>query len=344
MSAPPASNPTRNPSALGVMTRLASNRAKQEGVQVGPLLQKSGLTRVQIADHSARVDVKQQIKFLDLVAAELNDELLGFHLAQNYDLRMIGLLYYTQASSESLGEALQRAARYSSIVNEGIALKLREGRDISIRFDYVGVARHTDQHQLEFAMATFVRICRQLTNRQVSATKVSFAHRRKNDVGKFKNFFGCGVTFGATDDLLCFPRSIKDLPVAQADSYLNELLIRYCEQALADGETQQSPFALSVENAITQLLPHGNARANEIARKLGVSRRTLARRLSSEGLTFAAVMKSLKRDLAKRHLADDTLSISEIAWLLGYQDVSAFTHAYKRWTGTSPRTSRRMLR
>ena len=148
---------------MGVITRLACNRAKQEGVQVGPLLRKSGLTREQIADHNARVDVKRQIKFLDFVAAELNDELLGFQLAQNYDLRMIGLLYYTQASSESIGEALRRAARYSSIVNEGIALKLREGRDISIRFDYVGVARHTDQHQLEFAMATFVRICRQLT-------------------------------------------------------------------------------------------------------------------------------------------------------------------------------------
>ena len=331
MSSPLASIQNKTPSAMGVMTRLACNRAKEEGVEVAPLLQKAGLTREQIDDHSARVDVKRQIKFLDLMAAELNDELLGFHLAQNYDLRLIGLLYYTQASSESIGEALRRAARYSSIVNEGIALRLRQGRDIAIRFEYRGVARRTDQHQIEFAMVTFVRICRQLTNRHLSATKVSFTHPRNNEAGKFNNFFGCGVTFGATDDQLCFSSSIKELPIAHADSYLNELLTGYCEQALADRETRQSPFALSVENAVTLLLPHGNAGANEIARKLGVSRRTLARRLSAEGLTFAAVVKNLKRDLAKRHLADDTLSISEIAWLLGYQDVSAFTHAFKRW-------------
>ena len=326
------------------MTRLACHRAKQEGVEVAPLLRKAGLTLEQIDDHSARLDVKRQIKFLNLVAATLNDDLLGFHLAQKYDLRMIGLPYYVQASSESIGEALRRGARYSSIVNEGIALRLREGRDIAVHFDYLGIARRSDNHQIEFAMATIVRICRQLSNRHLSATRVSFTHRRNNEADEFKNFFGSNVSFGATEDQLCFSSSVEQLSVVQADFYLNELLIGYCEQALKARSMQRSPFGLRVENAITLLLPHGNTGVAEIARKLGVSRRTLARRLSSEGLTFAAVMKNLKQDLAKRHLADDTLSISEIAWLLGYQDVSAFTHAFKRWTGTSPRMAKHASR
>lgn len=197
---------------MGVMTRLACNRAKQEGVEVAPLLQKAGLAREHIDDRGARLDVKRQIKFLNLVAAELNDELLGFHLAQKYDLRMIGLLYYTQASSEIIGEALRRGARYSSIVNEGIALKLREARNVAIHFDYLGVARHTDQHQIEFAMVTLVRICRQLSKRHLSAIEVSFTHRRNDKEGEFKNFFGCAVTFGAVDDRLCFSSTVKDLP------------------------------------------------------------------------------------------------------------------------------------
>src|SRR5262245_43967314 len=110
---------------MGVMTRLACIRAQEEGVEVAPLLRNAGLTQEQIDDPGARLDVRRQIKFLDFVAAELDDELLGFHLAQKYDLRMIGLLYYTQASSESIGEALRRGARYSSIVNEGIARQRR---------------------------------------------------------------------------------------------------------------------------------------------------------------------------------------------------------------------------
>jgi AraC-like DNA-binding protein len=120
-------------------------------------------------------------------------------------------------------------------------------------------------------------------------------------------------------------------------------LIKYCEQALTARSTKQSSFGLNVENVIALRLPHGKARG-EIARKLGVSQRTLARRLSSEGLTFASVLQRLKSDLAKRHLADETLSISEIAWLFGYQDVSAFTHAFKRWTGKAPRAIRQASR
>ena len=129
-----------------------------------------------------------------------------------------------------------------------------------------------------------------------------------------------------------------------ADPYLNELLISYCDQALSARSTKRNSFESSVENAIAVHLPHGKARAREIARKLGVSQRTLARRLSSEGLTFASVLQRLKSDLAKRHLADETLSISEIAWLVGYQDVSAFTHAFKRWTGKAPSAIRQASR
>jgi AraC-like DNA-binding protein len=83
---------------------------------------------------------------------------------------------------------------------------------------------------------------------------------------------------------------------------------------------------------------------SEVARKLGLTQRTLARRLSSEDLTFSDILQNLRFGLANRHLADKELAISQIAWLLGYQDVSAFTNAYKRWTGHTPRTARRRVR
>jgi AraC-like DNA-binding protein len=339
-----ADTSNKSPSAMGVMTRLACARARAEGVAVDSLLRKSGLTQAQIDDPWARLDVRSQIEFLELAAEALKDELLGFHLAQTYDLRMIGLLYYTQASSDTLDEALRRVVRYSSIVNEGIAMKLREAGDIGFNFDYVGVARNSDRHQIEFAMVSVVRICRQLTKRQLTASGVSFVHRRTDKSSEFKSFFGSDVAFGAGEDRLAFAPSIGPLPVVTADPYLNDLLLRYCDQAMAAQPARRASFGLSVENAIALLLPHGSARADHIARKLGVSRRTLARRLSSEGLTFASVMRNLRSKLAERHLADETLTISEIAWLLGYQDVSAFTNAFKRWTGKAPRAARQPSR
>ena len=227
------------PSAMGVMTRLACARAAQGGFEVELLLTKAGLTRQQIDEPGSRVSVKSQIKFLELAATTLKDELLGFHLAQSVDLRLMGLLYYVLASSETLEEALRRGARYSAIVNEGIALKYREGRDVGIRFEYVGVPRHSDHHQIESSVVTLVRTCRQLTNRDLPSVRVKFTHRRSGDTSEFTTFFGSNVTFGATADEVTFSRSVKQLPVVGADPYLNELLIKYCDQALATRATKR---------------------------------------------------------------------------------------------------------
>ena len=332
------------PSAMGIVARLACDRAKQEGVEVDALLRKAGLTRQQIDDPRSRLSVKAQIQFLELAARTLGDDCLGFHLAQKFDLRIIGLLYYVLASSDTLDEALQRAARYSAIVNEGITLRFHEGKRVGLRFEYAGVARHTDCHQIEFGMVTLVRTCRQLTNRHLPASRVSFTHQRKKDIAEFTTFFGSDVTFGAPVDELAFSPSIRGMPIVGADPYLNNLLVEYCEEAISARASKSSSFGSNVENAVAPLLPHGKAQASTVARKLGVSRRTLARRLASEKLTFARVVQRLKSDLAKRHLADESLSISEIAWLLGYQDVSAFTHAFKRWTGKAPRAVRQLSR
>ena len=327
---------------MGIVTRLACERAKQEGVEVDALLRKAGLTHQQIDDPRSRLAVKAQVQFLELAAQTLGDDCLGFHLAQKFDLRMIGLLYYVLASSDTLDEALQRAARYSAIVNEGITLRFHEGKSTGLRFEYAGVARHTDCHQIEFGMVALVRTCRQLTNRHLPASRVSFSHQRKKDITEFRTFFGSDVTFGAAVDELAFSSSIRGMPVVGADPYLNDLLVEYCEEAISARSSKPSSFGSSVENAVALLLPHGEARASTVASKLGVSRRTLARRLASENLTFAGVVQRLKSDLAKRHLADESLSISEIAWLLGYQDASAFTHAFKRWTGKAPRAARQL--
>jgi AraC-like DNA-binding protein len=91
-----------------------------------------------------------------------------------------------------------------------------------------------------------------------------------------------------------------------------------------------------VENAISSLLPHGRVLVEDVARSLGTSERTLARRLSDEGLNCTEILQKMRRDLAVRYLGDRKLHVSEIAWLLGFHEVSAFTHAFKRWTGQTP--------
>jgi len=328
------------PTTTGGATRLAYQRAQAAGIEVGPLLKKAGLTNQQVEDVDARLSARSQISFLNLVASALHDDYLGFHLGQLADLRHLGLLYYVVASSETLGEALRRVARYGPMVNESMSIKYLRGKDIRIKFNCIGVARHLYRHQLEFGLTVLIRLLRKLTDRSVQPSGVTLVHRRLSNFSEFAKFLRSDIEFGATADEVAFAAPIADIPVVSVDPYLNKLLISHCEEATSRRPAKRGSFRSVVENAIAPLLPHGNARSGEIACQCGLSRRTFERRLASESLTFSEVLSDLRRDLATKYLTDHGLSVSQIAWLLGYQQISAFTNAFKRWTGKTPRETR----
>ena len=324
------------PTASGGIARAAYARALEARLEVGPLLKSSNLTTHQIKNSHARMPCNDQIKFLNLVADELPDPFLGIHLAEGIDLREMGLLYYVIASSETLGDALRRLARYSGINNEAIRITCREQKDVTVRFEYAGVARSSDRQQIEFFVVTLLRICRQLTGRFLSPTSVKLVHRRTKLPAGITKVFDCNVAFGSNVDEVVYPGLAKSIPTVNADPYLNSLLVRYCEEALSNRRVRSGAWRLKVENAVVPLLPHGQAKMEEIAKRHGVSRRTLTRLLASEGCTFGEILDALRLDLAKSYLQEQNLPISEVSWLLGYKESSAFDHACKRWTGKAP--------
>lgn len=335
-----AAEPGRLPTSSGTMTRLACERLRANGVAIEPLLRQANLTLLQIEDNGTRIKVRDQIRFLNLAATALDDDLLGFRLALTPDLRQIGLLYYVLASSETILDAFRRAARYTAIVNDGIVQTSIEGPHFGMSLRYAGVSRHLDTHQAEFWMTVLVRVSRQLSGLRVFPSRVRFAHHRQTRPAELAELFGDSLEFGAPVDEAVFASTVAQLPVTTADPYLNKILLTYCDEALAARRGAGASFRSSVENAVAPLLPHGKARADEVARRLGTSGRTFARRLSSEGLTFSELLDNLRHDLARRYLAEGELSVSQIAWLLGYQEVGAFSRAFKRWSGETPRETR----
>ncbi|WP_342737278.1 AraC family transcriptional regulator ligand-binding domain-containing protein [Bradyrhizobium sp. B117] len=324
------------PSATGGIARLVWARLRAAGIEADGLLSRAGLTLKQIEDRKARLSVESQIRFLELGAEALQDDSLGFHLARDFDLREIGLLYYVAASSGTIAEAFAKAERYCRLANEGISLRFA-AKEMTITLKYVGVERHSDQHQIEFWLTSIIRMNRALTNRRLIPSRLKVVHRRRTTPTEVRSFLGREIEFGSDVDELAFPVSVGPMRIESADHYLNDLLVTYCEQALAHRKSVGVPLRSSVENAIAPLLPHREARVEEIARRLGMSHRTLVRRLALEGLTFSGILDEMKIDLAKSYLKNDELPISQTAWLLGYGEVSAFTHAFKRWTGMTPR-------
>ena len=328
------------PTAQGGLARLAIARLKSAGVPVVPLLRRVGLTPEVVADPEERLIVRSQITLLDEAAIALKDDCIGFTMAGDFDLREIGLLYYVMASSQTLGEALKRLARYSKVTNEALVFGYREGNRLLVNLSYSGISRHSDRHQIEFCMFAVLRICRVLTGQQLVPQHFWISHHRSGTNSEMARFVGTAVEFGATTDEFALNTNARELPLIHADPYLNNLLLKYCEAALTDRRGDVSQLRTRVENAISSLLPHGRVVVGDVARSLGMSKRTLARKLSDEGLNFTEVLQQLRRDLAVRYLDDRKLHISKIAWLLGFNEVSAFTHACRRWTGKTPSQTR----
>ncbi len=328
----------------GLLSRLAYERGRKEGIDVEVLVRQAHLTPREIKNKDTQVAVQNQIKFVELIATATSDPLLGFHLANSYDLRQIGLLYYVIASAETMLGSLLRAARYSAVANDGIDLKVDNGNLLRVRLHYSGVARHSDVHQIEFWMASLVRICRMLIDTNFKPIEIHIMHDRRTHVAEMEKLLGCAVKTGADVDEIIFSRKSGEYPIVTADPYLNRLCVRFCEETLTRQGQKTSPLKVRVENAIAALLPHGEMQFDAVAAQLGMSGRTLARRLASEGHTFSRILDDLRSVLARRYLAESDMSISEIAWLLGYSEVANFTHAFHRWTGTNPRAERAKTR
>ncbi|MGO9700575.1 MAG: AraC family transcriptional regulator ligand-binding domain-containing protein [Xanthobacteraceae bacterium] len=326
------------------MTRLCFKFAQTTGIDLPPILKRAGLTMEDIEDESVQLSVASQINCINLLAQALDDRLLGFHVALDMDLRRTGFLYYVAASSAVLSDALHGIARYSTMFNEGIKLKTEVGHALRIGFEYAGVSRQSDRHQIEAWTTAITRCCREITGRELQPTNVSIIHQRIPQSVEIDSFFGRAVEFGADQDEVTFAGETAKLPIVHADPYLNKVLIGYCEDVLARRKARLGALQADVENALAALLPHGRTGIESVAAKLHVSPRTLRRKLAAEGVTFAGILEDVRRALAKHYLAEQDLSITRIAWLLGYTEVSAFSHAFRRWTGRPPRAVRSQRR
>ncbi len=326
------------PTSIGLMAHLAVAHLERHGKDPAPLLALSGLSQAALASRQ-RIKVRAAIDFVERASRAVEDDWLGLTLAADFDLREIGMLYYVAASSQLFRDALKRLDRYVRIADEALVVRIVKGPDCRIVLSYVGVPRHVDRHLMESFAVTLLRLCRQLVGKKIVPVAASFVHHRPNG-RKMEHILGCDVSFDAYEDAMSFDASLMDLPLVGYDPYLNELMVKNCEDAIADRLSNISPFRTEVENIIAPLLPHGEARAKTVAHRLGLSERTFARRLASEGLSFGDILDQLRRDLAVRYLQEDHQA-SQIGWLLGFQQPSAFSHAYRRWTGKSPSEFRR---
>jgi AraC-like DNA-binding protein len=326
----------------GIAARVALQALGQAGIDAAPLLAKAGIARQQLAEQSRRIAAQAQMRFLDLASRALADPRFGFHLAQTFDLRECGIIYYLMAASRDRRQALSHLTRYLAVCNESLQLHVASSGDQTLVRVTYRLSRHTDRQFAEWGSVVLVRALRELTDLKLNLQQVAYVHERTGDTSEYERFFQCPVLFGAEYDCIALADTTLDSPLHSSDQFLLRVLVSYCEEALAKRTAGSAGIKAMIENAIARRLPNGLAQADSIAEELGLSTRTMARRLAEEGTNFAAVLDRLRRDLALRYLEERDLTLNQIAWLLGYAEVTSFNHAFRRWTGQSPSGARRL--
>ena len=329
------------PTVTGVAAKLTLAVLKKRNVAAAPLLQRAGLSDHDFDGPQHRISAASQAKFLEFAAEAVGDSAFGLHLAEDANPREEGLLFYVTSAAPNIREALSLFARYSRIANEAVRIKHAHAQEgLIAEFSFIGLSRHAAKQATEFGVGVMIQALREIAGRSVRPMQVSFAHSRNTNLGAFEQFFGCPVEFGASGDQVAFSNEMLALPLVTEDRYLLETLRPLCDEAAKERGTASGSLRAAVENEAQKLLPHGKAKKHFVAKSLGHSERTLARRLVDEGTTYEEVLDQLRESLALQYIKEGGVSLKQIAWLLGYEGPTSFNQAFKRWTGRAPSVAR----
>ena len=322
------------PSATGFAARQAIAVLRKHNLPIAPLLNRAGVSEDDIDNRQRRIYALAQGKLLEYAGEALGDHVFGLHLAQHANPREAGLFFSVASAAEDIGEALALFARYCRIANEAARLKLIRSPEGAIaQTKFVGLPRHFAWQNTEFTIAALIKGLREMAGRDFRPTRVTFTLAHNSKLPEFERFFGCPVEFSGSADEFGLSNETLAIPLVTEDRHLLDTLQPICDAAAKERNTGPGTLRSFVENEVQKLLPHGKANRQRVAKALGLSERMLSQRLAEEGISYNDVVDRLRRSLALEYIKEPTISLAQIAWLLGYEGLTSFNSAFARWTG-----------
>lgn len=312
---------------------------REQGLDLDEGLALLSTTQDALADPDARVPHTHAIALLDAAVALTNNPALGLQAAERIEPGDFDLLEYTARTSATVRDAMLATNRYLALIHEGAEFSLDPDSDTEIWQYTMPPGLELPPIASEFMVATFVLVGRNQGWAQARPLEVRFRHPKPLDTREHQRIFASPLRFGCPHDAIVYESHALNADMPSADLGLHAVLSRAAQQQLEQRPRAQ-PFSAEVRQRVAQQLHRGDTGVESIAAQLGLSPRTFRRRLQDEGTHHKRLVDQLKQDLALQHLQEDKLAVSEVGFLLGFSDPSAFHKAFKRWTGTTPREYR----
>lgn len=281
------------------------------------------------------------VQLLGRASQHLADPLLGLRLGQNFHVSHFGALGNVLETSDCLGDALQRIQRFYHLMHDtnDMNVQILDGHMI---LEWPEVNGRYGPLYDEMGVAAFVQCFRELTGRDERFPQIEFNNDRPDQLGPYKEYFGGKVLFGQTSTRIHMPVQYLGMPFKSGNPDLCKLLETEVDSLQGEKDRLRS-LESSVRRAITRRAYLGLPSLKEAAEELDCTVRQLREQLKSQGRSFRTIRNDVIRILAQIHLADRQLNVADVASLLGYSEQSAFTRAFRSWTGESPKSYQQTL-
>jgi AraC-like DNA-binding protein len=310
------------------------------GLPRARLLEATGETEERLAAPDTRVSYEALRRVWELLVSAGGSQPLGLRVAEFLEPTHFGLVGYVLVNSPDLRTALLRHCRVNALLDprtEWLTADTPSGMRAELRLHPEDAWALALRHPTEGLMLGVVAAGRALTGTHWSPRRARFAHPRHAASAEVEAFLGIPVEYDAGVYVMEVDQGVLSLPIRHADIDLGNLLHARAEAALADAQaSERRTWRERVSEVLAAQPRTGELGPGEVAARLAVSERTLQRRLREEGVSFAALEDAVRRERAFQLLRDGQLAQFEIAFLLGFSDPSAFTRAFRRWSGTTP--------
>lgn len=330
----------RSPTVALISTRAMILAAEAAGVAVDPLLSEAGLSRERLRESEARAGIDRVLALWDRLRAESGNPTLQLDAPTCLPFGAYGVVDYLVDASATVGEAMKRFARFFGLIADRVTLSVDE----DAREPFLDMALHggggAPPVYVDYVFAAFVGRVRMHIRPGLALSQVELRQPTPERPAPYEAFFRAPVSFQADFDRIHFSRQEWDAPTEHGDDALVRLLEKHAAILAERLPDPQEEIVADVQNAILETLPAA-PKADQVARSLFVSPRTLQRKLARAGVTFGQVAERVRAELAKEYLSGG-VSISEVAFMLGFSEQSSFHRAFRRWTGVAPGRWRRV--
>ena len=306
------------------------------GLDVPALFEEAGLELAALNDPDARYPTENISLLWELAVTRSDNPAIGLANSKMVKPASFDVVAYAMMSSPNLLGILEGAVRYVDILSDAATLTTTDDHEgHRLVLELFGGKLPVPRQRFEFDLMTLLSFCRWVTNRDLRPLALELRFPPPADVQPYQEAFKCLLRSNAQVNALLFARADVTLPLPTAHPLLAKMHERVANEHLQRLDHAQT--SLRARAVIIRCLPDGEPRRAKIAGALGMSERTLQRRLQAEGTSFQRLSDDTRRELAQQYLGQRNVSLADAAYLLGFRDQSSFFRASQRWFGSSPR-------